>query len=69
MTFTNNLFKKQIADPKNSIIKDLNLDSSTLLIAFGGINGALGIPPFEFFKITSELKVNKIYLRHLNQSW
>lgn len=40
-----------------------------MIIAFGGIYGALGMPPFEFFNITSDLDANKIYIRDLYQSW
>lgn len=43
--------------------------NSDLLIAIGGVYGALGIPPFEFFQVTKSLPVNKIYLRDPNQSW
>ena len=38
-------------------------------MAFGGIFGALGIPPFEFYSLTKNLSVNKIYLRDLSQTW
>jgi hypothetical protein len=48
---------------------DFREDSETMLIAFGGIAGELGIPAFEFFKSTDIFAVKKIYFRDLNQAW
>jgi hypothetical protein len=48
---------------------ELNSASDTLLIAFAGINGALGIFPFEFFNITKGFNINKIFIRDFGQSW
>lgn len=62
-------FHKDIKDPNLSVIIDLPYPGRPVLIAFGGMVGALGIPPFEFFNLTKNLNVNKIYLRDLNQTW
>jgi hypothetical protein len=35
---------------------DLSIDSSSVLVAFGGIYGAMGMPPFEFFNLTRNLR-------------
>ncbi|WP_455757817.1 alpha/beta hydrolase family protein [Sulfurimonas sp.] len=43
--------------------------SDTLLITFAGISGAVGLYPFEFFKITRSFNVDKIFIRDLDQSW
>jgi pimeloyl-ACP methyl ester carboxylesterase len=43
--------------------------SSTLLCAFGGIADAVGIPRFEFFNVTKQLKVDKMYIKDLHQAW
>ena len=51
------------------IAADFSNPSNSVLIAFGGILGAMGIPPFEFFSLTREMQVNKIYLRDLKQAW
>ena len=40
-----------------------------LLIAFGGIQGLLAIPPFEFFGLTRGLDVDKLYVRDHGQAW
>ncbi|MBW4575988.1 MAG: hypothetical protein KME08_11970 [Aphanothece sp. CMT-3BRIN-NPC111] len=62
-------FKKRLEDDKTSIVTHFSSDSKTMLICFGGIQGALGIPPFEFFNLTSDFNTKKIYLRDLKQSW
>jgi pimeloyl-ACP methyl ester carboxylesterase len=40
-----------------------------LLIAFGGMKLSIGIPPFEFLNMTSELPVKRLFLRDLEQAW
>ncbi|MGH7884200.1 MAG: hypothetical protein ACRENO_00740 [Thermodesulfobacteriota bacterium] len=62
-------FERDINDPEKSAIFDLTHHKRPMLIAFGGKAGALGMPPFEFFKITKNLDINKIYLRDLSQTW
>jgi pimeloyl-ACP methyl ester carboxylesterase len=47
---------------------DFSSDSRVLLVAFGGFGGGVGMPPFEFFRITSEFGVNKIFIRDLAQA-
>lgn len=64
-----NEFDRRIRDPNQSVAVDLSYRNRPLLIAFGGISGGLGVPPFEFFKATEDLDVNKIWLRDLSQSW
>jgi hypothetical protein len=48
---------------------DLESPSSTLLVAFGGLPGHIGMPPFEFFNISQDLSVKKAYLRDLDRAW
>jgi hypothetical protein len=62
-------FEKNIKNPNLSLVSDLSFQNRPLLIAFGGIYGALGIPPFEFYSLTKNIDVNKIYLRDLSQTW
>src|SRR5581483_3355776 len=40
-----------------------------LLVAFGGVAAGLGIPPFEFMRLTGELPVGRVFLRDLRQAW
>ncbi len=62
-------FAEQLADESRSMAIDLEPASNTLLVAWGGIAGALGMPPFEFFGLTRGLEVKKLFFRDLNQSW
>ena len=62
-------FEEKIKDPNLSAVLDLSHRKKPLLVVFGGIFGALGIPPFEFFNLTRNLDINKIYLRDLHQTW
>lgn len=60
---------EMIINDTDSYFSDFNQDSETMLIAFGGSAGELGIPAFEFFKSTSLFAVKKIYFRDLDQAW
>ncbi len=62
-------FEQKIKNPKSPVAVDLSHNNSSLLIAFGGIAGALGVPPFEFFNLSKDLNINKIYMRDHQQSW
>ena len=62
-------FERNIKDPNLSAIIDISYQDKPLLIAFGGISGPIGMPPFEFFNLARNLDVNKIYLRDLSQTW
>jgi len=44
-------------------------DSRTLLLAFGGLVGQIGIPPFEFFSLTAQVPVKRLFVRDLRQAW
>ena len=62
-------FEQDISEPELSAVIDLSYRHRPVLIAFGGIAGALVIPPYEFFNLTRDLDINKIYLRDLSQTW
>jgi pimeloyl-ACP methyl ester carboxylesterase len=44
-------------------------NSTTLLLAFGGMKGKLDIPPFEFFGLTGEMPIKRLFVRDLKQAW
>ncbi len=48
---------------------DMEHPSGTLIVAFGGMAGQLGMPPFEFFKATGEIPVKRLFVRDLHQAW
>ena len=57
-------------DGGGSIAADFSPDSDVMLIAFGGLKKGIGrIAPFEFFNLTKDVLVKKIYVRDLKQSW
>ena len=62
-------FRRSVEDPSVPLSLDMSARSSTLLIAFGGIYGGLGVPPFEFFRATSGIPVKRLYVRDLEQAW
>jgi dienelactone hydrolase len=47
----------------------MSSESTTLLIAFGGRKGALGVAPFEFFNMTGGFPVKRLFVRDLEQAW
>src|SRR4029077_9708823 len=46
-----------------------NDESSTLLVAFGGMRGGFAIPLFEFSTLTEKMSVKRLYVRDLRQAW
>jgi hypothetical protein len=62
-------FRQGVEDPNQPLSFDLGKRSHTLLIAFGGMAGQIGMPPFEFFKATGELPVKRLFVRDLHQVW
>jgi len=44
-------------------------ESTTLLIAFGGMRGRIGMPPFEFLSLTGGIPVKRVFVRDLRQAW
>jgi pimeloyl-ACP methyl ester carboxylesterase len=48
---------------------DFSADSNVLLVTMGGYAGGIGIPPFEFKRMTSGLGVNTVFVRDVTQSW
>jgi pimeloyl-ACP methyl ester carboxylesterase len=62
-------FRRGVEDPSVPLSLDMSASSSTLLIAFGGIYGGLGVPPFELFRATSAIPVKRLFVRDLEQAW
>ncbi|MFM6189949.1 MAG: hypothetical protein ACKPEN_00340 [Planktothrix sp.] len=62
-------FEQQLSDPQQSIVTDYSANSDIMLIAFGGMNSRMGMPPFEFFRLAQDYPIKKIFLRDLRQSW
>jgi hypothetical protein len=50
-------------------IKFVDADSSTLLVTFGGIHRNVGIPMFEFRRMTEDFAVKRLFVRDSRQAW
>jgi hypothetical protein len=62
-------FPRALAEDDMPMSIDTSDPSSTLLIAFGGMRGRIGMPPFEFLKLTGEIPVKRVFVRDLRQAW
>jgi len=62
-------FESALHDDHSSLATDLSPQSSAMLIAFGGMRGGLGMPVFEFFKVTGEIDCKKVFVRDLQQAY
>ncbi len=69
MTVAAGGFREAIEDPQIALSLAASGDSRTLLLAFGGIAGRIGIPPFEFFSLTEGMPVKRLFVRDLRQAW
>ncbi len=67
--FSQDAFRGNLEDPTVPLSADMAVDSRTLLLAFGGMVGRIGIPPFEFFSLTADLPVKRLFVRDLRQAW
>jgi len=54
---------------ENSFIKESSLNSTTLVVTFGGLGLQIAMPPFEFMNMLKPYKVNQLFVRDLQQAW
>lgn len=52
-----------------AVSTELDRPGQTLMVVFGGINEGIGMPVFEFKRITSDLPVKLVFLRDTSQAW
>jgi hypothetical protein len=62
-------FRRDLESPEVPLSEDMAVDSSALLLAFGGMVGRIGIPPFEFFSLAGKIPVKRLFVRDLRQAW
>lgn len=62
-------FRRDLEDPEVCVAMDIKDGARTMLIAFGGMRGALGMPPFEFLRVTGRLRTSRVFVRDLAQAW
>jgi pimeloyl-ACP methyl ester carboxylesterase len=60
---------RALENPALPYVADMSGSSRTLLVAFGGMQGELGMPVFEFFKSTRDIPVKRLFVRDVRQSW
>jgi pimeloyl-ACP methyl ester carboxylesterase len=56
-------------DPDAHYFADFAPQSDVLLIAFAGLRGRIGIPAFEFMKLTEPYGVKRLFLRDQQRRW
>src|SRR5271169_3810624 len=52
-----------------SLSLDMDSDSRTLLLTFGGLGSFGGVPSFEFGSITRAIAVKRLFVREPHQAW
>jgi pimeloyl-ACP methyl ester carboxylesterase len=62
-------FRRSLEDPDVPLSIDMDSDSRTLLVAFGGMHRDMGMPPFEFFAVTREIPSKRLFVRDLRRAW
>jgi hypothetical protein len=63
------LERQELEADERSLSLEMDADTSTLLLAFGGMNQRIGIPPFEFFSLAGDIPVKRVFVRDLRQAW
>lgn len=66
---TGDAFESALHDPSRGVATDLSPAADALLVAFGGLHGAMGIAPFEFFRLASGIGTKKVFVRDLDRAW
>jgi pimeloyl-ACP methyl ester carboxylesterase len=56
-------------DDQAAVLEETVPGSRKLILAFGGIKGALGMPTFEFYQSSSIINENRIFFRDFSQQW
>jgi hypothetical protein len=62
-------FDTLLARPDAHVVLDLETESRTLLVLFGGIAGGVSMPVFEFFRLTKGFPAKKAFLRDPRRGW
>jgi hypothetical protein len=62
-------FDSLLSRPDAHVVLDLETESPTLLVLFGGIAGGVSMPVFEFFRLTAGFPAKKAFLRDPRRGW
>jgi pimeloyl-ACP methyl ester carboxylesterase len=60
-------FRQGLDDPQSGWTADFSDNEDLVLVAFGGRGNQIGMPPFEFLNLLSEVPVGKIFVRDIQQ--
>jgi hypothetical protein len=60
---------RQVTSDRAVLQFGMRSSSRTMLIAFGGIDSRLGIPPFEFLTFAEALRAKRVFVRDVRQAW
>jgi hypothetical protein len=52
-----------------AVLEEIVPASRKLILAFGGIKGALGMPTFEFYQSSSIINESRVFFRDFSQNW
>ncbi len=61
--------RRSFGDPGLALSADMESESRTLLITFGGMKSMAGIASFEFVALTNSMPVKRLFVRDPRQSW
>ncbi len=62
-------FDSLLTRPDAHVVLDLETESQSLLVLFGGIAGGVSMPVFEFFRLTAGFPAKKAFLRDARRGW
>jgi hypothetical protein len=62
-------FGSLLSRPDAHVVLDLQTESPTMLVLFGGIAGGVSMPVFEFFRLTEGFPAKKAFLRDPRRGW
>ncbi len=62
-------YRRSFGEPTLALSADMESESRTLLITFGGMKSMAGIASFEFVALTGGIPVKRLFVRDPRQSW
>jgi pimeloyl-ACP methyl ester carboxylesterase len=63
------LYRRSFGESGIALSAEMESESSTLLLTFGGMKSMAGIASFEFVALTHDMPVKRLYVRDPRQSW
>ena len=60
-------FEEQLSESDRGVVVDVSSPPAPTVVAFGGLAGGVGVPPYEFFRLLEGLPTNRVFVRDLEQ--